>query len=282
MLDFGCSIIRMETASDSKPSNPPSLPNGQAVPTIPVICDNCRAEGSAGAEGFAEIEDILGFEPVPRRPQVNSWTPEHQRAFIAALAITGSAARAAASIGRHSRGVEKLLKAKGSREFGEAWEAALGIARDREMARLRVSMAELAWDHEAAAERFEPDASARFVASTAASAEPRPEPRWGSPEAIEEEERSYREYNEAQERIRERLLHARRLFLSIISKIPDGRAAWEVLVGEVDWDKAERREPQDNEPFRVEMCRPDVLLTIEAGLLADVVGGRDALAEAME
>jgi len=96
MLDFGCSIIRMQTASDSKPSNPPSLPNGQAVPTIPVICDICRAEGSAGAEGFAEIEDILGFEPVPRRPQVNSWTPEQQRAFIAALAITGSAARAAA------------------------------------------------------------------------------------------------------------------------------------------------------------------------------------------
>jgi hypothetical protein len=61
------------------------------MPVMPVICDKCRAEGTAGDAMFAAIHDILNFEPVPRRAAVNSWSAEHQRAFIAALAITGSA-----------------------------------------------------------------------------------------------------------------------------------------------------------------------------------------------
>ena len=98
-------------------TNPePGADGALPIPTIPVICDKCRAEGSAGAAPFAEIEDILNFQPLPRGGQVNAWTPEHQRAFIAALAITGSAAAAARAIGRHASGVEKLRKASGGRE----------------------------------------------------------------------------------------------------------------------------------------------------------------------
>src|SRR4051794_10982663 len=84
-------------------------------PPMPVICDACRAQGSAGEEGFAEITDILNFEPVPRRTQVNNWTAELQRAFIAALALTGSARRAGKAIGRHEYGAEKLRKARGGK-----------------------------------------------------------------------------------------------------------------------------------------------------------------------
>ena len=91
-----------------------------AIPTIPVICDRCRAEGSAGGDGFADIRDLLAFDPVPRRVHVNNWTAEHQRAFIAALAITGSPRQAARAIGRHAFGAEQLRTAKGGRSFAQA------------------------------------------------------------------------------------------------------------------------------------------------------------------
>ena len=38
------------------------------------------------------------FEPVPRKFRHDGWTPERQRAFIAALADTGSVSRAAAMV----------------------------------------------------------------------------------------------------------------------------------------------------------------------------------------
>jgi hypothetical protein len=88
---------------------------------------------------------------------------------------------------------------------------------------------------------------------------------------------------EAQERIRQRLLGARRLFLMLISGEPERKAAWEVLVGPVDWEKAQRVEPQDNEPFPVSMREPDMVLAVEAGLLHDAVGaGRDLTSKIRE
>ena len=41
------------------------------LPTIPVICDQCRASGMAGDEAFSGIPDILSFEPVPRRARAD-------------------------------------------------------------------------------------------------------------------------------------------------------------------------------------------------------------------
>src|SRR6478672_7469481 len=60
------------------------------IPAIPVICDECRETGMAGDGRFAGVPDILDFEPVPRRARSDGWKPEHQRAFIPDLAITGS------------------------------------------------------------------------------------------------------------------------------------------------------------------------------------------------
>ena len=54
-------------------------------------------------------------------------------------------------------------------------------------------------------------------------------------------------------RIRTRLTHSRRLLLMAVAANAAQRAAWEVLVGPVDWDKAERGEAQDDEPF----CDPE-------------------------
>jgi len=100
-----------------------------------VLCDNCRQTGIAGDERFAQIPDILAFEPVRGSFQDRDWNEELQRAFIASLAVTGSPAQAAKSVGRHALGAERLRKARGGRGFGEAWDAAIEIARERELQR---------------------------------------------------------------------------------------------------------------------------------------------------
>jgi len=103
---------------------------------IPVVCDKCACDGFAGDDKFAGIPDILAFEPVRMPFGDKGWDEARQRAFIAALAVTGSTARAARSVGRHELGAERLRKMRGARGFSEAWDAALEIARDRELMRL--------------------------------------------------------------------------------------------------------------------------------------------------
>ena len=221
---------------------------------LPVICERCRAEGMAGDEAFAGIPDILDFEPVPRRARADGWRPEHQRAFIAALAVTGSQRRAARAIGRHAFGAEQLRKARGGRGFAAAWDAALDLYRDREMARLKDNLAGLADEQE------------RLAASPFAAFDD-----------DEEGAAERRDHEEAQARIRERLLRARRLYLASIRPDPARRAAWELLCGPVDWARAERIEPQEDEPPGVPNMRgPDMLLTAAAGLLPDLTGGPGA------
>lgn len=226
-----------------------------AIPVMPVICDKCRAEGTAGDAMFAAIPDVLNFEPVPRRAQVNSWSAEHQRAFIAALAITGSAKKAAATIGRHAFGADQLRKARGGKGFAEAWDAALDVARERELARVYENLSELRASDEAANARGS-DAQDGFEGH--------------DPEVSENE------YRDCQARIGEKLMRGRRLLLAEISEDPGKRAAWELLAGPVDWDKAKALQPQDDEPHGLpNMRRPDMLLMAEAGYLGELTGGRD-------
>lgn len=231
---------------------------GQGMPAIPVICDACRAQGSAGEGGFSGIADILAFEPVPRRTQVNNWTAELQRAFIAALAITGSARRAGKAIGRHEYGAEKLRKARGGKSFSQAWDAALDIYREREMARLGDQMGELSNVSLEQAQRMDLEPGER------------------------DEDEARKELEEVRERIRQRLLRARRLYLLTLCNDERKQEAWEILVGPVDWEKAVKLEAQDNEPFEVRMMAPDMLLTVEGGCVPEAVGaGRDRGAEYM-
>jgi hypothetical protein len=234
-----------------------------AIPVMPVICDKCRAEGTAGDAMFAAIPDILNFEPVPRRAQVNSWSAEHQRAFIAALAITGSAKKAAATIGRHAFGADQLRKARGGKSFSEAWDAALDVARERELARVYENLSELQAKDEAANARGQ-----------------QPAARIDQPYYDDDSDGD--PFEAMQEVVRERILRARRLLLFLLTEDEEMQRAWEVLVGPVDWEKARRNEPQDNEPFPVRMSEPGTLLTAEAGLLPDITGGPDVLADLCE
>ncbi len=77
-------------------------------------------------------DPLLGFapflHPCPRR---NSITPDRQRAFIAALAASGSVRQAARAIGASMEALYNLRARGGAKEFAAAWEKAidLGIAR---------------------------------------------------------------------------------------------------------------------------------------------------------
>jgi hypothetical protein len=102
-------------------ANPISTP-------IPVFCDHCRAQGHAGEDDFAHLDDLLDFEPVPRRKtRVDGWTPEVQRFFIIALVATGSDRQAARAVNKAAFGVEQLKRAEGNESFLRAHARALEI-----------------------------------------------------------------------------------------------------------------------------------------------------------
>lgn len=105
---------------------------------FPVLCDRCRAEGLAGDAEFAELADLgdlLDFEPVPRRKRANGWDAEAQRAFIAALAVTGSDRQAAAIVGRNAFGITQLCQAEGNEGFLAARAKATEIFEEKERVR---------------------------------------------------------------------------------------------------------------------------------------------------
>ena len=187
------------------------------TPHVPVICEQCRAKGMSGDEAFAAIPDLLDFEPVPRRPHANGWTPEHQRAFIAALAITGSPRQAARHIGRAAFGAEQLRMAKGGRSFAAAWDSALEVARDRELAYLHGNLSELARKTEEA--RAQARAEGRAVPSAGRDDD-------------HDDGKPQDDIEEVRERIFEKLqrLHRRKIRDEILP-YPDKTAAWILLNG---------------------------------------------------
>ena len=91
-------------------------------------------------------DPLLGFRPFlhpcPRR---NSITPDRQRAFIAALAASGSVRQAARAIGASMEALYNLRARGGAEEFAAAWEKAidLGIARLEDTALARAIEGEM-------------------------------------------------------------------------------------------------------------------------------------------
>ena len=78
----------------------------------------------------------LAFTPVPRRYRHDGWTPERQRAFIAALADTGCVDRSARMVNIAQTNCYELRRAPGAEEFRRAWDAALdfGLLRLKDIA----------------------------------------------------------------------------------------------------------------------------------------------------
>ena len=82
------------------------------------------------------IAPALDFEPVPRNYRHDGWTAERQRAFIAALAETGSVKAAAKRINMSAEGAYYLRRQPGADSFRAAWSAALdhGVQRLTDLA----------------------------------------------------------------------------------------------------------------------------------------------------
>lgn len=75
---------------------------------------------------------LPAFAPVPRRQvRHDGWTPERQRAFIEALADTGSVATASRQVNMSSEGAYALRRHPQADEFRRAWDAALAMGYQR-------------------------------------------------------------------------------------------------------------------------------------------------------
>jgi len=83
-----------------------------------------------------EKPPVPDFAPVPRKYRYDGWTPERQKAFIEALAETGSVTRAAAQVNMAQANCYTLRRAPGAEEFRRAWDAALdfGVKRLKDIA----------------------------------------------------------------------------------------------------------------------------------------------------
>ncbi len=76
-------------------------------------------------------EDLPAFEHVPVKYRHDGWTPARQKAFIGALADTGSVSRAARYVNMSPEGAYYLRRRPGSESFRRAWEAALDLGVQR-------------------------------------------------------------------------------------------------------------------------------------------------------
>ncbi|WP_052508063.1 hypothetical protein [Sphingomonas hengshuiensis] len=94
----------------------------------------------------AERRDLPDFAPVPRKGnRHDGWTPARQKAFVEALADTGSVRRAAAMVNMAQANAYALRRAAGAEGFRRAWDAALdfGLARLKDAAFERAIEGEL-------------------------------------------------------------------------------------------------------------------------------------------
>jgi hypothetical protein len=94
-----------------------------------------RKDPAAARTPVAEMEaaghPLPAFEPVPRKYRHDGWTPDRQKAFIAALADTGSVKRAARAVNMSPEGAYWLRRQAGSESFRRAWECALDFGVQR-------------------------------------------------------------------------------------------------------------------------------------------------------
>jgi hypothetical protein len=236
------------------------------------------ASAPAGEEAQhdPEIEELLKFEPVPRKRIVEGcWTPELQREFIARLAVHGSPGRACEEMGKDLTGMMKLYRSPLAASFRAAWHGAIALAKRRQAERT-------------AAQYVEPGTRAPTIDHRRKHPHANPLPRAGEGEVLNEygeceDEASYLQRAEdAKDSIGRKLLRARRLFLQEISACHGKRAAFEILTElPVDWDKAKRGEPQPDEPYRsTNQRQPDMLLTAESGWSMGEIGyGPDKIAQ---
>lgn len=235
-----------------------------------------RQQGAAGGTSESddpEILELLTFTPVPRQfKRKDGWTPALQRRFIALLAKSGSPTAACEALGKNRHGVEKLYKAAGAASFRAAWDAAVEIAERRAAERIEA-------EHKAAAGLTPPFVDHRRKAQPFEG--PLPGQVMNERGEWEDEESLRQRVDTARDSISDKLLRCRRMYLAEISSSAGKRAAFEILTRyPIDWDRAARMEPQDDEPWKKPRMRnPDMLLTAENGWMGGMAHGEDKMAE---
>lgn len=113
-------------------SNDPS-PDSPLPAPLPVA----RPPDDAGSGTSGEAAPLLSgghslddfhWVPVLKKPRKDGWSPARQRAFIEALADTGSVLTAAQIVGMSERSAQKLRRSPGAESFDRAWTAAIHAA----------------------------------------------------------------------------------------------------------------------------------------------------------
>ena len=218
-----------------------------------------------------EIAPLLDFEPATRKiKRPDGWAPELQRELVARIAATGSMRQAVAQMGKGPAGAQNLYKLASADSLRAACDAAVVVGRRRNGL------------------DAQPLYQGQFPGVTTRRSKRFAEPEGPAPGQVmneygewEDEDSLARRAEDARDSISRKLLGARRLYLREISGSPGKRAAFEILTElPVDWERAERLEPQRDEPWhRTNMRQPDMLLTAENGWLGDVAHGRDKKTE---
>ena len=201
-------------------------------------------------ENDPEVAALLDFEPVPRKREVDGgWTPELQREFIARLAVVGSPGRACEEMGKDLTGMMKVYRSPLAKSFRASWDGAVALAKRRQAERV-------------AQEYVSPGSRPPSLDNRRKWRVP-----MANPQPDEDEAAMMRLAEEARESVSRKLLNARRLYLQEICDSPGKRAAFEILTElPIDWEKAERLEPQADEPRRrLNVHQPDMVLTAESG-----------------
>ena len=112
-------------ATEDQPSSAEPTPSEPPPPAWPTP--------SLAVTGLVEVTaGPIDFTPVPRlRRRRNGWTPDAQRAFIAALEQCGCVARSARAAGMTPRSAYRLLESDGAESFAEAWDQAIARGVER-------------------------------------------------------------------------------------------------------------------------------------------------------
>lgn len=94
--------------------------------SVPATSSTQFEGKSFDAHGFDP--DDFEWVPLPRQPRSDGWSPELQRAFIEALADTGSVTQAAKAVNMTTMSCYRLRRQRGGESFATAWTAALAVS----------------------------------------------------------------------------------------------------------------------------------------------------------
>lgn len=215
------------------------------------------------------------FAPVPRRKRLGGWTVERQRAFIEALADTGSVTDAAKRVNMTTEGAYYLRRAAGAEGFRAAWEAAIehGVEQLADLAidRARNGVAvPVYWrDRQIGEKRWYDNRLLMFVLKHHMPNKYGADLRKGGSVSPHQQQIEWRERQAQREadvaKMRKGWRAIRAGFVRSIADDPAKRAAWELLTGATpDWGDPEAPMPPCGDLPDVNHNRPDMIIPTAA------------------